>query len=125
YVKRQSLTSYKAQHRDGRGISAGQTREDDFIEQFFIASTHAYLLCFTNRGQLYWLRVIDIPEQTRTSAGRHLAQVLSLKPEEKITSLIPVRDLEAARISTAAVHLMMATRKGLVKKTALADYARP
>jgi DNA gyrase subunit A len=124
YIKRLPLTTYRTQHRGGRGVSGGTTREDDFIEQFFVASTHAYLLCFTNRGQLYWLRVLDIPEGSRTAAGRHIAQVLSLKQEEKITSLIPVRDLEAARTSTEPVHLMMATRRGLVKKTALADYAR-
>src|SRR5205807_8467019 len=84
-----------------------------------VASTHAYLLCFTNRGQVYWLKVYDIPQMSRTSAGRAIANVLSLKPEEKITSVIPVRRFESN------CHLMMATRRGLVKKTVLQDYSRP
>src|SRR4029078_9754471 len=88
YIKRLSLNTYRAQHRGGRGISGGDTREDDFIEHFFVASTHAYLLCFTNQGQLYWLRVYNIPEMGRISAGRAIANVLSLRPEEKITSVI-------------------------------------
>src|SRR5262249_16457331 len=78
-----------------------------------------YLLCFTNRGQVYWLKVYHIPEMGRTSAGRAIANVLSLKPDEKITSVIPVRRFDADR------HLLMATRRGVVKKTALEEYSRP
>jgi DNA gyrase subunit A len=125
YIKRLPLRTYRSQHRGGKGVSGGSTREDDFIEHFFVASTHAYLLCFTNRGQLYWLRVYDIPEGGRTAAGRAIANVLSLKPEERITSVIPVRQLDAERVSALGLHLMMATRRGLVKKTALAEYCRP
>jgi DNA gyrase subunit A len=125
YLKRLPLNTYKSQHRGGRGVSGGNTRDDDFIEHFFVASTHAYLLCFTNRGQLYWLRVFDIPEGTRTASGRSIANVLSLKPEERITSLIPVRELDAERSTAEGSHLLMATRRGLVKKTALAEYTRP
>jgi DNA gyrase subunit A len=119
YIKRLPLTTYRTQHRGGKGVSGGATREDDFIEHFFVASTHAYLLCFTNRGQLYWIKVYDIPAGSRTSTGRAIANVLSLKPEEKITSLIPVRRFDAGG------HLIMATRRGLVKKTALIEYSRP
>jgi DNA gyrase subunit A len=119
YIKRLPLTTYRTQHRGGRGVSGGATREDDFIEHFFVASTHAYLLCFTNRGQLYWIKVYDIPAGSRTSTGRSIANVLSLKPEEKITSLIPVRRFDAGG------HLIMTTRRGLVKKTALQEYSRP
>jgi DNA gyrase subunit A len=119
YIKRLPLTTYRTQHRGGKGVSGGATREDDFIEHFFVASTHAYLLCFTNRGQLYWIKVYDIPAGSRTSTGRAIANVLSLKPEEKITSLIPVRRFDAGG------HLIMATRRGLVKKTALEEYSRP
>jgi DNA gyrase subunit A len=125
YIKRLPLTTYRSQRRGGRGVSGGATREEDFIEHFFVASTHAYLLCFTNRGQLYWLRVFEVPEGSRTSAGRNIANVLSLKEGEVITSVIPVRDLQAARTSTEPVHLLMATRRGQVKKTALSEYARP
>jgi DNA gyrase subunit A len=119
YIKRLPLNTYRTQHRGGKGVSGGQTREDDFIEHFFVASTHAYLLCFTNRGQLYWIKVYDIPQGSRTSAGRAIANVLSLKPEEKITSLIPVRRFDAGG------HLIMATCRGQVKKTALEEYSRP
>jgi DNA gyrase subunit A len=119
YIKRLPLNTYRSQHRGGKGISGGGAREDDFIEHFFVASTHAYLLCFTNRGQLYWLKVHGIPLMSRTSTGRALANVLSLKPEEKITSVIPVRRFDADR------YLLMATRRGVVKKTALQEYSRP
>jgi DNA gyrase subunit A len=119
YIKRLSLDTYRTQHRGGKGVSGGVAREDDFVEHFFVSSTHAYLLCFTNHGQLYWLRVFDIPEQSRTATGRSIANVLSLKPEERITSLIPVRSF------TAEGSLIMATRRGVVKKTALEAYNRP
>jgi DNA gyrase subunit A len=119
YIKRLPLNTYRTQHRGGKGVSGGDTREDDFIEHFFVTSTHAYLLCFTNRGQVYWLKVYDIPQMSRTSAGRSIANLLSLKEEEKITSVIPVRRF------TEDTYLMMATRNGLVKKSALKDYSRP
>jgi DNA gyrase subunit A len=119
YIKRLPLNTYRTQHRGGKGVSGGATRDDDFIEHFFVASTHAHLLCFTTRGQVYWLRVYDIPEGSRTAAGRAIANVLSLKPEEKITGIIPVRHFDGQR------HLIMATRRGLVKKTALQEYSRP
>ncbi len=119
YIKRLPLATYRAQHRGGKGISGGSTREDDFIEHFFVASTHAYLLFFTNRGQVYWVKVYDLPQMSRTAAGRAIANVLSLKPEEKITSVIPVRHFDPN------LHLLMATRRGQVKKTALEAYSRP
>jgi DNA gyrase subunit A len=119
YIKRLSLKTYRSQHRGGKGVSGGSTRENDFVEHFFVASTHDYLLCFTNLGRLYWLRVFDIPEMSRTAAGRYIAQVLSLREEEKITSVIPVRSFEGD------CHLLMATQRGLVKKTALSAYSRP
>jgi DNA gyrase subunit A len=119
YIKRLPLTTYRRQHRGGKGVSGGSTREDDFIEHFFVASTHAYLLCFTNRGRLYWLKVYDIPLMSRTSPGRSIANVLSLKPEEKISSVIPVREF------SSEADLLMATKAGLVKKTALESYSRP
>lgn len=119
YIKRLAINTYRTQHRGGKGVSGGQAREDDFIEHFFIASTHSYLLCFTNRGQLYWLKVYDIPEMSRTATGRNIANVLSLKEEEKITSVIPVRRFDETS------HLLMCTRRGVVKKTALTDYSRP
>jgi DNA gyrase subunit A len=119
YIKRLPVNTYRSQHRGGKGVSGGNTRDDDFIEHFFVASTHAYLLCFTNRGQVYWLKVYQIPQASRTSAGRSIANVLSLRSEEKITSVIPVRKFEGDQ------YLMMATRRGQVKKTALEEYSRP
>jgi DNA gyrase subunit A len=119
YIKRLPLNTYRTQHRGGKGVSGGDTREDDFIEQFYVASTHAYLLCFTDRGQVYWLKVYDIPQMSRTSAGRSIANVLSLKEGEKISSVIPVRKFDDVSC------LMMATRGGLVKKTTLEKYSRP
>jgi DNA gyrase subunit A len=119
YIKRLPLNTYRSQHRGGKGVSGAAAREDDFIAHFFVASTHAYLLCFTNRGQVYWLKVYDIPLMSRTSPGRAIANVLSLREDEKITSVIPVRRFEGD------YHLLMATRRGLVKKTALRDYSRP
>jgi DNA gyrase subunit A len=119
YIKRLPLNTYRTQRRGGKGVSGGSTREDDFIEHFFVASSHAYLLCFTNRGRLYWLKVYDIPQMSRTSPGRAIANVLSLRQEEKISSVIPVRHFEEN------VHLLMATRAGTVKKTALEEYSRP
>lgn len=119
YIKRLPITTYRAQHRGGRGVTGAQTREDDFIEHFFVASTHAFLLFFTNRGQCYWLKVYDIPQMSRTSPGRAIVNVLSLRPEEKISGVIAVRRFDPTR------HLVMATRRGLVKKTALEAYSRP
>ncbi len=119
YIKRLPLNTYRSQHRGGRGVSGGGTHEDDFIEHFFITSTHAYLLCFTSRGQLYWLKVLDIPQLSRISVGRAIANILALKEGEKITSVIPVRQFDGHH------HLLMATKAGLVKKTALEEYSRP
>ncbi len=119
YIKRLPLTTYRTQHRGGKGVSGGQTREDDFVEHFYVASTHAYLLCFTNRGRVYWLKVYDIPQMSRTSPGRAIANVLSLREDEKISSVIPVRHFEEN------AHLLMATRRGIVKKTDLESYSRP
>jgi DNA gyrase subunit A len=119
YIKRLPLNTYRTQHRGGKGVSGGSTRDDDFVEHFFVASTHAYLLCFTDRGRLYWLKVYDIPLMSRTSPGRAIANVLSFKEDEKISSVIPVRHFEDD------AHLLMATRNGTIKKTALEQYSRP
>jgi DNA gyrase subunit A len=118
YIKRMPIATFRTQHRGGKGVQGG-AREEDFIEHFFVASTHAYLLCFTNRGQCHWLKVYDIPEAARTSGGRSIANVLTLKEEEKIEGVIPVRHFEEN------AFLLMATKNGLVKKTELTEYSRP
>lgn len=121
FIKRMPLNLYRTQKRGGKGVQGG-LRDEDFIEHFFVASTHAYLLCFTNRGQVYWLKVYDIPlVEKRTNPGKHITHVLTLKPEEKIAGIIPVRSFEGGDQR----FLMMATRGGLVKKTPLEDYSRP
>lgn len=119
YIKRLPMNTYRSQHRGGKGIKGGEAKEEDWIEHLFVASTHAYLLIFTNRGQIYWLKVYDIPTMSRTSSGRSIANMVSLKPDEKITSVIPVRRFEDE------AFLLMATKKGIVKKTALMEYSRP
>lgn len=119
YIKRLPLNTYRTQHRGGKGVSGGNTRDDDFVEHFFVASTHAYLLCFTNTGRVYWLKVYDIPAMSRISGGRAIANVLSLKENEKVSSVIPVREFEGDAC------LLMATKNGLVKKTELEAYSRP
>jgi DNA gyrase subunit A len=116
FVKRLPLGEYRVQGRGGKGVQGG-LRENDFIEHFFVASTKAYLLCFTDRGQLYWLKVYRIPQASRTSPGRSIANVLSLKPEEKIASIIPVREF------SPGFNLLMGTRNGIVKKTELMEYS--
>jgi DNA gyrase subunit A len=118
YIKRMPRSTFRTQHRGGRGVQGG-AREEDFIEHFFVASTHAYLLCFTNHGQCHWLKVYDIPEGSRTSGGRSIANVLTLEAEEKIEGVIPVRHFEEN------AYLLIATRNGLVKKTELTEYSRP
>src|SRR5918995_1782532 len=112
------IDTYRVQGRGGKGVQGG-LRDEDFIEHFFVASTKSYLLCFTDKGQVYWLKVYTIPQASRTSPGRSIANVLSLKPDEKIASVIPVRQF------TPGQHLLMATRKGVIKKTPLMDYSRP
>ena len=118
FMKRMPLTEYRVQNRGGKGVSGG-LRDNDFVEHFFTASTKDYLLCFTDKGQVYWLKVYKVPQAARTSPGRSIANVLSLKPEEKLSGIIPVREF------TAGHFLIAATRKGLVKKTRLTEYSRP
>lgn len=116
FIKRMPLTEYRVQGRGGKGVQGG-LRDNDFIEHFFIASTKAYLLCFTNKGQCYWLKVYRIPQASRTSPGRSIANVLALREEEKITSIVPVREFVEDQFLT------MATRQGTVKKTDLMAFS--
>lgn len=119
YIKRIVLDTYRKQGRGGKGITGMKMKDDDFTEHLFIASTHDYILFFTNRGQVYWLKVYDIPQMGRASKGRALANVLELKKDEKITSMIPVREFEDSKF------LVMATSSGVIKKTVLSAFGRP
>jgi DNA gyrase subunit A len=111
---------YRAQKRGGKGLKGAETEEEDPIEHLFVASTHAYLLFFTNRGKVYWQKVYDLPELKRDSRGRAIVNLLNLAEGEKIAECIAIRDFEAA-----GQFLMMGTRNGLVKKTPLEQYSRP
>jgi DNA gyrase subunit A len=119
YIKRLPPSTYRAQNRGGRGISATNTREGDFLEYMFVGLTHDYILFFTDHGKIYWLKVYDVPEQARTSSGRAIVNLLQLAEGEKITGLIPVREFHENE------YLFMVTRRGTVKKTPLTAFKRP
>ena len=118
YIKRLPLTSYRRQGRGGKGIIGSGTKDNDFIEHLFVASTHDYILFFTNMGQCYWLKVYDIPQLSRQSRGRAIVNVLQMRKDENVAGLIPVREFDDR-------HLIMATANGTVKKTPLGAYSRP
>jgi DNA gyrase subunit A len=119
YVKSQPLTEYKAQRRGGRGRMATAIKEDDFIERLFIAHSHDYLLCFSNRGRLYWLKVYEVPAGSRASRGKPIVNMFPLEEGEKITAVVPVKEFDENH------YVFMATAQGTVKKTPLADFSRP
>ncbi|MFW5856925.1 MAG: DNA gyrase C-terminal beta-propeller domain-containing protein, partial [Planctomycetota bacterium] len=119
YVKRMPVDTYRKQGRGGKGVSGMKTKNDDFTEYFFIASTHDYILFFTDKGQVYWLKVYDIPQMGRVAKGRALVNVLEIGKGETITSMIPVREFDDDRF------LVMATAQGVIKKTALSAFGRP
>ncbi len=125
YVKKMPIDTYRKQARGGKGIIGSDTKEGDFIEHFFTASTHDYLLIFTNRGKCYWLKVYDIPSMSRQSKGRNIVNLLKLE-NQTITSIISVRKFDGESVSEEEQHhLVMATRNGLVKKTMLSAYGNP
>jgi DNA gyrase subunit A len=119
YVKSQPLTEYKAQRRGGRGRMATAIKEDDFIERLFIAHSHDHLLCFSNRGRLYWLKVYEVPAGSRASRGKPIVNMFPLEDGEKITAVVPVKEFDENH------YVFMATAQGTVKKTPLADFSRP
>jgi len=123
YIKRMPIDTYKRQGRGGRGIIGSDLREDDFIKHLFVASTHDYLLIFTNRGRCYWLRVYDVPAMSRQSKGRSIANLLNLA-NQTIASIIAVSSFEDEEGKTPR-QLVMATKDGLVKKTELSQYGNP
>ncbi|GAG85417.1 unnamed protein product, partial [marine sediment metagenome] len=125
YVKRLPLDTYRKQARGGKGVIGSDTKEGDFLEHLFTASTHDYLLIFTNRGKCYWLKVYDVPSMSRQSKGRNIINLLKLG-NQTIASIINVRkfDDENAR-ETKQRQLVMATKNGLVKKTKLSAYSNP
>ncbi|HWR89453.1 MAG TPA: DNA gyrase subunit A, partial [Dissulfurispiraceae bacterium] len=118
YIKRIPLSTYRSQRRGGKGLMGMETKEEDYVEQIFIASTHDYMLFFSNLGRLYWLKIYQIPEAGRTAKGKALVNVLALSEGERITTALNVKNFEDG-------FLVMTTKNGIVKKTALQEYGNP
>jgi len=119
YIKRNAVSLYRAQRRGGRGVTGMDTKEEDFVERLFVARTHDYLLFFTDGGKVYWLKVHEIPQAGRAARGKAMVNLLQIGSEQKITNTLPVKDFEENKF------IIMATKKGIVKKTALSAYSRP
>ena len=119
YAKSQPLSDYQAQRRGGRGKAATQVKEEDYVAQLLVASTHDTLLCFTDNGRLFWLKVYEIPQAGRNAKGKPMVNLLPLASDERITALLPIRQYSEER------YIFMATQQGIVKKTALAAFSRP
>lgn len=119
YVKTQSLDEYRTQKRGGRGKTAAATREDDYIQSLFIAHTHDYVLCFSTLGRMYWLKVYNLPEGSRTTRGKPIINLLPLQMDEKITNILPVKDFSEDKF------VFMVTEQGVVKKVNLSEFSRP
>ncbi len=119
YIKAQPLDEYRSQKRGGRGKQATATKEDDFIEKLFIANTHNYILCFSNKGKVYWIKVYEVPQGSRNSRGKPIVNLLKMDEDERINAILPVREFREDSF------VFFATQEGVVKKTSLADYSRP
>ncbi|MCK9388612.1 MAG: DNA gyrase subunit A [Sulfuritalea sp.] len=119
YIKRQPLADYRAQRRGGRGKQAAAIKEDDFVDRLFVANTHDYILCFSNRGRVYWLKVYEAPEGTRASRGKPIINLFPLQEGEKITAVLPTPTFDEEHF------VFMATSMGTVKKTSLTNFANP
>ncbi len=121
YIKRNPLSLYRSQKRGGKGVTGLSSKQEDFVEKLFVASTHDYFLCFSNTGRLYWLKVHEIPEAARTSRGKALINLLPIdrKANEYIAAVVPVREFDPEK------YVVMASRAGIIKKTRLADFSHP
>src|SRR6266852_3611695 len=118
YMKRTPISTYRMQRRGGQGRTGMKTRDEDFVEHLFIASTHAYILIFTNTGRVYWLKVYEIPDISAAGKGKHVGNLVGLQPGETVRTMVAVRNLEEA-----SKYVFFATRNGLVKKTELKDFS--
>lgn len=118
YVKRTPLNEFRAQKRGGKGVAGTDTKAEDFVERLFVASTHAYLLVFTNIGKVYWVKVHQLPVAGRTARGRPLVNMIQMTPDERVSAILPVREFVDAFVVTAS-------KNGTVKKSPLSDYSRP
>jgi len=123
YIKSQALSEYRAQRRGGRGKQATQTKEDDWVDQLFIANTHDYILCFTNKGRVYWLKVWEVPQGSRNSRGKPIVNMFPLQQGEKVNVVLPLTN--GFRSFPPDHYVFMATAQGTVKKTALDEFSNP
>jgi len=119
YIKSQPLTTYTPQRRGGKGKTATQVKEEDFVDKLFIANTHDTILCFSTRGMVYWLKIYDLPQANRTARGKPIVNLLPLSEGERISAILPVREF------SEQYYVFMATAQGTVKKTSLQDFSRP
>jgi DNA gyrase subunit A len=124
YIKRTSATEFRAQRRGGRGAVGGKTREEDYIEHLFVASTHHTMLFFTEKGRCHWLNVYQIPEGEKNSKGRAIQNLLQISPDDKIRAIIDIADLQDIEFVNNH-YIILCTKRGVIKKTALADFSRP
>ncbi len=124
YIKRTTASDYRAQRRGGRGVMGGKTRDEDYIEHLFVASTHHTMLFFTEKGRCYWLNVYEIPEGEKTSKGRAIQNLLQISPDDKVRAIIDIKDLQDVEF-VSQHYIILCTKKGTIKKTSLADFSRP
>ena len=119
YIKRLPVSSYRKQGRGGKGVTGAEVREEDFMEHLFVASTHDYLLCFTDKGRVFWLRVYDIPQTSRQAKGKAIINLVEIQQGEQMAAFVPVREFKEDRF------LIMVTAQGMIKKTKLSEYGNP
>src|SRR5216684_4056495 len=119
YIKRLPVSAYRRQRRGGRGVISAHTKDDDWLEHLFIASTHDYVMFFTQQGQCYWLKVHEIPQAARAARGKPMVSCIAIKPDERIAALVPVREFSDDQ------YLLFATKNGVVKKTVLSEFGNP
>lgn len=124
YIKRTPAEEYRSQRRGGRGVIGGRTREEDYIEHLFVASTHHTMLFFTEKGRVYWLNVYEIPEGEKTGKGRAIQNLMQIPPDDKVRAILDVKDLKDQEFVNAH-YIILCTKKGVIKKTALEDFSRP
>ncbi len=124
YIKRTSASEYRQQRRGGRGVLGGKTRDEDWIDHLFVASTHHTMLFFTEKGRVYWLNVYEIPEGEKTGKGRAIQNLIQIPPDDKVRAIIDVKDLKDEEF-VKSHNIVLCTRQGIIKKTALEDFSRP
>jgi len=124
YIKRTSATEYRQQRRGGRGAIGGRTREEDYIEHLFVASTHHTMLFFTEKGRCYWLNVYEIPEGDKSSKGRAIQNLIQIPPDDKVRAIVDVKDLKDEAFVNSH-HIVLCTKQGVIKKTSLEEFSRP